>query len=117
MIQTPVGVLDIQRGLGRATRSVLKAMPVDPHLLVKQGEDRDRHLNRQLAWSLAFVAGAVNAGGFLAVIKQAMADLDQDAKNAGVILLNEIGVDPGIDRLQIREGEPVEQKRGQLVTQ
>ncbi len=67
VIQTPVGVPDLQRGLGRATRSVLKAMPVDPHLLVKQGEDRDRHLNRQLAWSLAFVAGAVNAGGFLAV--------------------------------------------------
>lgn len=32
-------------------------------------------------------------------IKQAMADLDQDAKNAGVILLNEIGVDPGIDHM------------------
>ena len=28
-----------------------------------------------------------------------MADLDQDAKNAGVILLNEIGVDPGIDHM------------------
>ena len=44
VIQTPVGVPDLQRGLGRATRSVLKAMPVEPHLLVKQGEDRDRHL-------------------------------------------------------------------------
>ena len=32
-------------------------------------------------------------------IKQAMADLDQDAKNAGVILLNEMGVDPGIDHM------------------
>lgn len=32
-------------------------------------------------------------------IKQTMADLDQDAKNAGVILLNEIGVDPGIDHM------------------
>ncbi len=32
-------------------------------------------------------------------IKQAMMDLDADAKNAGVILLNEIGVDPGIDHM------------------
>ncbi len=32
-------------------------------------------------------------------IKQAMADLDQDARNAGVVLLNEIGVDPGIDHM------------------
>ena len=32
-------------------------------------------------------------------IKQAMADLDADARNAGVILLNEIGVDPGIDHM------------------
>jgi saccharopine dehydrogenase-like NADP-dependent oxidoreductase len=32
-------------------------------------------------------------------IKPAMAELDQDAKNAGVILLNEMGVDPGIDHM------------------
>lgn len=32
-------------------------------------------------------------------IKQEMADLDADAKNAGIILLNEIGVDPGIDHM------------------
>lgn len=32
-------------------------------------------------------------------VKQEMADLDADAKNAGVILLNEIGVDPGIDHM------------------
>jgi saccharopine dehydrogenase-like NADP-dependent oxidoreductase len=32
-------------------------------------------------------------------IKQPMADLDEDAKEAGVILLNELGVDPGIDHM------------------
>ncbi len=32
-------------------------------------------------------------------VKQAMADLDADARAAGVILLNEIGVDPGIDHM------------------
>ena len=32
-------------------------------------------------------------------VKQAMADLDAAAKDAGVILLNEIGVDPGIDHM------------------
>jgi uncharacterized membrane protein YoaK (UPF0700 family) len=42
-------------------------MPLDADLLVKQGAERTKYLNRQLAWSLAFVAGAVNAGGFLAV--------------------------------------------------
>lgn len=67
VLKTDVGIAEIQRGLGRILRSTLKAMPMDPGLLVKQGEARSRHLNRQLAWSLAFVAGAVNAGGFLAV--------------------------------------------------
>ena len=32
-------------------------------------------------------------------VKQAMADLDAAAREAGVILLNEIGVDPGIDHM------------------
>jgi saccharopine dehydrogenase (NADP+, L-glutamate forming) len=32
-------------------------------------------------------------------VKQAMADLDGDARAAGVILLNEMGVDPGIDHM------------------
>ncbi len=32
-------------------------------------------------------------------IKQAMADLDDEARRAGVILLNELGVDPGIDHM------------------
>lgn len=32
-------------------------------------------------------------------VKQVMADMDADARAAGVILLNEIGVDPGIDHM------------------
>jgi len=32
-------------------------------------------------------------------VKQAMADLDAAAREAGVILLNEVGVDPGIDHM------------------
>ena len=32
-------------------------------------------------------------------VKQVMADMDAEAKAAGVILLNEIGVDPGIDHM------------------
>src|SRR3989344_1377132 len=31
------------------------------------GRHRSVHANRQLGWTLAFVAGAINAGGFLAV--------------------------------------------------
>jgi uncharacterized membrane protein YoaK (UPF0700 family) len=46
---------------------VLRHLPVDPDLLVHSGIQRSRHLNRQLAWPLAFVAGAINAGGFFAV--------------------------------------------------
>jgi uncharacterized membrane protein YoaK (UPF0700 family) len=67
VMKTDVGISELQRGLGRILKSTLKGIPVDPDLLVKQGSERSRHLNRQLAWSLAFVAGAVNAGGFLAV--------------------------------------------------
>jgi uncharacterized membrane protein YoaK (UPF0700 family) len=33
----------------------------------REGDARTPAMNRQLAWSMAFVAGAVNAGGFLAV--------------------------------------------------
>ncbi len=33
----------------------------------KEGEARTASMNRQLAWSMSFVAGAVNAGGFLAL--------------------------------------------------
>jgi uncharacterized membrane protein YoaK (UPF0700 family) len=46
---------------------LLLHLPLDRDLLVKRAPARSRHLNRQLAWPLAFVAGAINAGGFLAV--------------------------------------------------
>lgn len=52
-----------QRFLGR----LLDLIPLDADLLMGRGAARAKFLNRQLATSLAFVAGAVNAGGFLAV--------------------------------------------------
>ena len=58
---------DLQRGLGRALDRTLDLLPLDAKLLTRQHGERDKRLNRQLAWSLAFIAGAVNAGGFLAV--------------------------------------------------
>lgn len=58
---------DLQHGLGRALDRTLDLLPLDAKLLTRQHGERDKRLNRQLAWSLAFVAGAVNAGGFLAV--------------------------------------------------
>lgn len=38
-------------------------------MLLDHNTPRSAKLNHQLAWSMAFVAGAVNAGGFLAVAK------------------------------------------------
>lgn len=67
VFQAKVDLQDIPRGLGRALDQTLQLMPLDSDLLMAQGEARTRRLNRQLAWSLAFVAGAVNAGGYLAV--------------------------------------------------
>lgn len=66
-LQTDVGPAEVYRALRRILAATLQGMPWDEGLLVKQGTERSRYLNRQLAWSLAFVAGAVNAGGFLAV--------------------------------------------------
>lgn len=66
-LQTDVSLSELQRGLGRTLDNTLDLMPLDTDLLVKRGAERTKYLNRQLAWSLAFVAGAVNAGGFLAV--------------------------------------------------
>lgn len=66
-LQAKVDLKDIPRGLGRALDNTLDLIPLDSDLLMAQGEARTRKLNRQLAWSLAFVAGAVNAGGYLAV--------------------------------------------------
>lgn len=45
----------------------LATLPIQEKLLVMEGSLRSESLNRQLAWAMAFVAGAVNAGGFLAV--------------------------------------------------
>lgn len=45
----------------------LATLPIQEKLLVREGALRSENLNRQLAWAMAFVAGAVNAGGFLAV--------------------------------------------------
>ena len=67
ILKVDVGLAELQRGLGRTFDNTLELMPFDAELLVKHGAARSKYLNRQLAWSLAFVAGAVNAGGFLAV--------------------------------------------------
>jgi uncharacterized membrane protein YoaK (UPF0700 family) len=56
----------IPRQLGRTLDLTLKLMPLSSHLLMNHNA-RNKILDRQLAWSLAFVAGAVNAGGFLMV--------------------------------------------------
>lgn len=65
-----VEVQFIQKGLentlGKTIDTTLDLMPLDGRLLMHH-KNRSTRLNRQLAWSLAFVAGAVNAGGFLAV--------------------------------------------------
>lgn len=67
ILQKEMSVSEFQRGLGRTLANTLDLMPLGADLLVKQGAERTKYLNRQLAWSLAFVAGAVNAGGFLVV--------------------------------------------------
>jgi uncharacterized membrane protein YoaK (UPF0700 family) len=56
----------IDHRLGKLWSVVLGHLPLDPGLLVLTPPHRSKYLNRQLAWPLAFVAGAVNAGGFLA---------------------------------------------------
>jgi len=60
------GPAQVRRWIARVFAFTLRLIPVDPRLLTNH-KARSKHLNRQLAWSLAFVAGAVNAGGFLAV--------------------------------------------------
>ncbi len=70
LLETQVELGDIQRGIENTIEKTidhtLDLMPLDSRLLMKHG-NRSQRVNRQLAWSLAFVAGAVNAGGFLAV--------------------------------------------------
>jgi uncharacterized membrane protein YoaK (UPF0700 family) len=53
--------------LQAAVEAALASLPLQEKLLVREGALRSDFLNRQLAWAMAFVAGAVNAGGFLAV--------------------------------------------------
>jgi len=48
-------------------RHALEHLPLDDSLLRARRGRRRHLLDRQLAWTLAFVAGAINAGGFLAV--------------------------------------------------
>ena len=55
------------RQLQAAVETALATLPIQEKLLVREGALRSEALNRQLAWAMAFVAGAVNAGGFLAV--------------------------------------------------
>ena len=55
------------RQLQAAVEATLATLPFQEKLLVREGALRSEALNRQLAWAMAFVAGAVNAGGFLAV--------------------------------------------------
>ena len=50
-----------------AVLGVLKALPGRFETITREGDARTASMNRQLAWSMAFIAGAVNAGGFLAV--------------------------------------------------
>jgi len=70
LLETQVELGDIQRGIETTIEKTidrtLDLMPLDSRLLMKHG-NRSQRVNRQLAWSLAFVAGAVNAGGYLAV--------------------------------------------------
>ena len=67
MLQGHMDIRDMPQGVGKAITKTLNLLPLDAKLLTTQGTDRSKILNRQLAWSMAFIAGAVNAGGFLAV--------------------------------------------------
>ncbi len=58
--------LDAQQ-LQAVVDRAIATLPIQEKLLVREGALRSASLNRQLAWAMAFVAGAVNAGTFLAV--------------------------------------------------
>lgn len=66
MLMGYLGPKSVRRAIERALLATLRLIPLDSHLLTSH-RSRTKLMNRQLAWSLAFVAGAVNAGGFLAV--------------------------------------------------
>jgi len=61
-----LGPRALRKAIRRILDITLRLMPLDSNLLTSH-RARSKQMNRQLAWSLAFVAGAVNAGGFLAV--------------------------------------------------
>jgi uncharacterized membrane protein YoaK (UPF0700 family) len=67
MLRGQVMPAGLQHELGRTLDRTLDLLPLDAKLLLEPHGERGKRLNRQLAWSLAFVAGAINAGGFLAV--------------------------------------------------
>ncbi|MCE1228555.1 MAG: DUF1275 domain-containing protein [Firmicutes bacterium] len=66
LLRSTVEPEEIHKTLKRTVHGTLELIPLDSQLLLQE-QKRSKSLNRQLAWSLAFVAGAVNAGGFLAV--------------------------------------------------
>ncbi|BDU71641.1 YoaK family protein [Mesoterricola silvestris] len=66
-LQGHLNLETVPHGIGKAIGTTLDLLPLDANLLTKQGPERTQALNRQLAWSMAFIAGAINAGGFLAV--------------------------------------------------
>lgn len=58
----------LKRSLDPATYGeLLDQVPTRWEDWTREGDSRTPAMNRQLAWSMAFVAGAVNAGGFMAV--------------------------------------------------
>lgn len=66
LLRSSVEPEEIERTLRQTVHQTLDLIPLDARLLMKHRQ-RTKRLNRQLAWSLAFIAGAVNAGGFMAV--------------------------------------------------
>ena len=66
LLRSSVEPDEIEKTLRKTVHRTLDLIPLDTRLLMKHHQ-RNKRLNRQLAWSLAFIAGAVNAGGFMAV--------------------------------------------------
>nr|WP_320133534.1 YoaK family protein [uncultured Holophaga sp.] len=67
LLQGEADLEHLQKGAARTLDRLTALVPLDADLLMARGARRSHYLNRQLATSLAFTAGAVNAGGFLAV--------------------------------------------------
>jgi uncharacterized membrane protein YoaK (UPF0700 family) len=61
-----VPLQELPQAIAHTLDRTLELMPLDSHMLMNHNA-RNKVLDRQMAWSLAFVAGATNAGGFLAV--------------------------------------------------